>query len=68
MFEGTCKKCGKKYIGWALQEPEHRICGCGGELEVSEVTITNANGDILPEDKAQDFLNNLLRGVSYFPQ
>jgi len=69
MLEGTCKKCGRKYHGWALKQPEHRVCGeCGGEIEVEEVTITNANGDVLPEKEAEDFLHNLQRGVFYFPQ
>ncbi len=35
MLEGTCKKCGKRYYGWALQQPGYRICGCGGEIEVT---------------------------------
>jgi len=35
MLEGTCKKCGKKYYGWALKQPEHRVCDCGGEIEVT---------------------------------
>ena len=35
MPEGTCKKCGKKYHGWALQQAGHRVCDCGGEIEVT---------------------------------
>ena len=39
MLEGTCKKCGIKHHGWALNLPEHRVCACGEEIEVTEVTI-----------------------------
>ncbi len=39
MPEGTCKKCGKKYCGWALQQPQYRVCGCGGEIEVTTVPL-----------------------------
>jgi len=35
MPKGFCKKCGKKYHGWALQQPEYRVCDCGGEIEVT---------------------------------
>jgi len=38
MPEGKCNKCGKKYYGWALQKPEHRICDCGGEIVLTAPT------------------------------
>jgi len=40
MPEGTCKECGRKYYGWALQQPEHRVCDCGGEIEVTATPPT----------------------------
>ncbi len=46
MPEGTCKKCGKKYYGWALQQPQYRVCDCGGEIEVTEVTIKTEDGEV----------------------
>ncbi len=33
--EGRCKKCGRKYYGWALKSPEHRVCECSGEIEIT---------------------------------
>lgn len=35
MPEGKCKRCGKKYHGWALLNPANRICECGGEIEIT---------------------------------
>ena len=34
MPEGTCVKCGRKYEGWALNQPEQLICACGGKILV----------------------------------
>jgi hypothetical protein len=34
MPEGICLKCGKTYAGWALNQREHLICHCGGNIEV----------------------------------
>ena len=34
MPEGICTKCGLKYAGWALNQPEHLTCACGGKIEV----------------------------------
>jgi rRNA maturation endonuclease Nob1 len=34
-MQGKCKSCGKDWYGWALQNPEHRVCSvCGGEIEI----------------------------------
>jgi hypothetical protein len=35
MPEGKCKKCGKKYAGWALINPAYHACDCGGEIEIT---------------------------------
>lgn len=32
MLKGVCPKCGKKYYGWALQEPQHQHCDVCGTL------------------------------------
>ena len=34
MPEGTCIKCGLKYAGWALNQPEQLTCACGGKIVV----------------------------------
>jgi len=68
MLEGTCKKCGRKYHGWALQQPEHRTCECGGEIEVTELTITNKDGKVLDEGETAQMLKRLQSGVFYSPQ
>jgi hypothetical protein len=34
MPEGICTKCGRKYAGWALKQPEYLICKCGGNIEI----------------------------------
>ena len=67
MPEGTCKKCGKKYYGWALQQPQYRVCDCGGEIEVTEVTIKTEDGEVLGEETTK-LLKHLQAGVFYFPQ
>lgn len=36
MPEGTCKICGRKYYGWALQNPGPHICECGGTIEIKD--------------------------------
>ena len=35
MPQGICNRCGKKHYGWALQQPEHRVCDCGGEIQLT---------------------------------
>jgi len=34
--KGKCTKCGKKYVGWALKNPDQRTCECGGKIEIEE--------------------------------
>ena len=69
MLEGTCKKCGRESRGWALKQPEHRVCGtCGGEIAVTEVTITEENGKELRPGVAVEFLDRLQAGTLYWPQ
>lgn len=34
MPEGKCNKCGNAYAGWALLNPEHQTCKCGGKIEL----------------------------------
>jgi len=37
MPTAICKKCGRRYYGWALMNPEKQVCPlCGGKLEVDE--------------------------------
>ncbi len=36
MPKAICKKCGQVYYGWALENPEHQECECGGELRVEK--------------------------------
>ena len=37
MLEGTCKKCGAHYFGWALKFPRNQSCPkCGIALDIYE--------------------------------
>jgi len=37
MPTGTCPKCGARFFGWALRNPEHQTCSfCDIELNVVE--------------------------------
>ena len=48
MPEGICTRCGRKYAGWALKQPEYLICTCGGRIEIwSETDGTPGRGKIL---------------------
>jgi hypothetical protein len=40
MLQGICPRCGSRFYGWALKNPEHQDCSrCGSWLEISEVTL-----------------------------
>lgn len=43
MPKGNCSKCGRAYYGWALENPEHRKCECGGELKVEKAEVSTFN-------------------------
>jgi len=35
--EAKCPKCGARYFGWALRNPEYQTCpNCGTKLEITE--------------------------------
>ena len=37
MIEGVCPKCGKRYYGWVLLQPQHQTCSkCGVGLLITE--------------------------------
>lgn len=36
MPKAICKKCGRAWYGWALENPEQRTCECGGELKIEK--------------------------------
>jgi rRNA maturation endonuclease Nob1 len=37
MPSAVCDNCGKRYYGWALENPEHRTCEeCGGDLKIEK--------------------------------
>lgn len=45
MFEGRCNKCGIRYYGWALLNPEYQICPkCGEKLEIKDSNGTISEG------------------------
>jgi hypothetical protein len=49
MPEGICTKCGRQYAGWALRQPEHHVCKCGGKIEIqSENDRTQGTGKRIP--------------------
>lgn len=46
MLVGRCIKCGKHYIGWALQMPEHQVCPvCGSRLMIRNTGDNYKPGD-----------------------
>jgi hypothetical protein len=44
--EGTCLECGAKYVGWALENPNHGHCACGGELKLEEKQSEKNKGGV----------------------
>ena len=37
MIEGVCPKCGNRYYGWVLLQPQHQSCSnCGVGLLITE--------------------------------
>jgi DNA-directed RNA polymerase subunit RPC12/RpoP len=37
MLQGICPRCGTKFYGWALKNPEHQDCSkCGSWLNITE--------------------------------
>ncbi len=36
MPEAKCGRCGVHYYGWALLNPQHQTCLCGGRLQIVE--------------------------------
>jgi hypothetical protein len=36
IIKGYCPKCGAHYFGWALSNPDHQSCLCGGPLQVQD--------------------------------
>ena len=47
MLVGKCTKCGKRYLGWALSQPEHQYCDdCGVKLIIRNMGMNNQ-----PDDK-----------------
>ena len=68
MLKGVCKKCGEETEGWPLRKPVHRVCNCGGEIEVSELTVTTDAGEQLLEKAEEAFIESLRRSTFYLPQ
>lgn len=33
--KGKCKKCGKGYVGWALEHGDY-FCDCGGNIAIDD--------------------------------
>jgi len=45
MLEGRCPKCGIRYYGWALLNPEHQTCpDCGIGLYIKDSNGTISEG------------------------
>jgi len=37
VIEGKCPRCGQRYLGWALLQPQHQHClRCGEGLLIAE--------------------------------
>ena len=37
MLQGICPRCGTRFYGWALKNPEHQDCSrCGAWLDITE--------------------------------
>ena len=53
MPEGTCIKCGLEYAGWALNQPQHLACKCGGKIEVWSASHCVYGNGKLPYSKRQ---------------
>jgi len=52
---GKCPKCGVKYYGWALANPEFQKCDkCGAALEIYRDGIRVLTPPFVPENKAQE--------------
>jgi len=45
MPEAKCPKCGARYFGWALLDPQHQKCKCGAQLEIINQNKGTAEGD-----------------------
>jgi len=72
-----CNKCGAPYDDaesieqvkkWKAEPDNYAPCpniSCPGEMEV---TITDSQGNVLPEKEANQLLAKLQRGVFYLPQ
>ena len=61
MLKGKCLKCGKIYIGWALEQGQEYQCECGGHLEVSEDSLVSALKDNVREK--QELIDRLLMKI-----
>jgi hypothetical protein len=53
MPEGTCKKCGRKYAGWALKQREYLTCKCGGKIEVWSANDRVHRNERLPKSRGR---------------
>ncbi len=62
MLQGICPRCGAKFYGWALKNPEHQDCSrCGSWLEITEVfpehkVISPAKSGIYTPDNIRHIL------------
>ncbi len=43
--EGICLRCGTKYYGWALEQPQESRCVCGGKIRPTRKVRSPGAGD-----------------------
>lgn len=62
MLEGRCPKCGVRYYGWALLNPEYQTCpNCGIGLHIKESNGTISEGyspDIIDKRLLKKIMND----------
>jgi len=63
MLEGRCLKCGIRYYGWALLNPQYQTCpDCGRGLEIKDNNGTISEGyspSIIDKSLLEEIMNNV---------
>jgi len=64
MLVGKCKKCHKRYLGWALSKTEYQTCpNCGTKLTIHNETMEptlDSKTPLPPLEKCEKEWQNLL--------
>jgi NAD-dependent SIR2 family protein deacetylase len=71
MLEGRCRKCGARYYGWALRNPECQNCPeCGGLLEILEIsgTVFQGHSPIVIDENVLNEILDILEKSDYDPE